>query len=107
MEAFKFRHLVWEFTALLDTGKHDGITVDEVKRHAGNGTIPAFLKDRFGGEMDTSVLEPEDWIELSEEWQSFENTMDEERKMGIKNKGVCLLLGYALESLQQRERKKE
>ena len=107
MKAYKFRQLVWDFNALLDTGKHDGITVDEVTRHAGNGTISGFLKDRFGGEIDTSLIEPEDWLVLNDEWQSFSNAIDERRKMGIENKGVCLLLGYALESLQQRERKKE
>ena len=104
MKAYKFRILVWEFNALLDTGQHDGITVGEVKRAAGNGTIAAFLKDKFADEIDTSVFESDDWLELNEEWQSFSNVIDERRKMGIENRGVCLLLGYALESYQQRER---
>jgi hypothetical protein len=52
MLAYKFRHLAVAFNALLDSGKHNSISVDDVKRHAEAGTISAFLIDRFGKEAD-------------------------------------------------------
>ena len=103
MEARKFRHLVWEFNAVLDTGKYDGITPEEVKSHIRAGTISRFLEVRFSGDLDLSYMEAEDWAELSDEWQRIDNAVDARRKMvGIENRGLCLLLGYALESFQQR-----
>ena len=69
MLAYKFRHLAVEFNALLDSGKHNSISVDDVKRHAEAGTISAFLIDRFGKEADFSLMEPKDWSDLNEEWR--------------------------------------
>ncbi len=103
MEAYKCLHLIGEFNAALDTGRYDKITVDEVKRHASAGTIPAFVVDRLGDGMDLSIIDRDDWAALAEEWQGFADTVDERRKMGIVNRGVCLLLAYTLGSHRQRQ----
>ncbi len=52
--------------------------------------------------MDLSLMEPSDWEELSEEWQGFEHAIDAGRKMGVSNRGLCLLLAYSLQSTQDR-----
>ena len=102
MEAYKLRALIWEFGALLDTGKHDDIAVDDVKRHAKAETISTFLIDRFGEEIDLGVMEPQDWTDLNAEWQGFANAIDEGRKLGIENRGLCLLLAYTIQSYSDR-----
>ena len=107
MKDYKFRMLVWEVNAVLDTGKFDDIPTEEIHRQAEAGTISSYIVDRFGDDMDLSVIEPQDWTDLNEEWQSFHNAIDETRKMGIVNRGVCLLLGYALQSYLQRERERK
>ncbi len=101
-EEYKFRSLLWQINILIDAGKYDSITVQEVKKHIKAETLPAFFVDRFGKDIDTSLISKEDWLSLSEEWSSFVSAIDEGRKMGVYNKGLCLLLGYALESVQQR-----
>ena len=98
MKAYKLRSLIWEFNALFDTGKYDDIAVDDVKHHARAETISGFLIDRFGEEIDLGVMEPQDWADLNAEWQRFANAINEGRKMGIENRGLCLLSAYALQS---------
>ena len=104
MKAFMFRMLATQFNAALDDGRHDDLTVEEVKRHARAGAISNFVTDRFKEVTGLSWMESEDWAVVDEEWQTFANTMDKGRKMGLENKGLCLLLGYALESGETRAR---
>lgn len=102
MQSYKFLFLVWEFIALMDTGKYDDITVDEVKNQASAGTIASYMVSKFGKDADFSLMEPQDWTDLAEEWERFENAIDEQRKMGIRNRGICLLQAYALQSYRDR-----
>ena len=101
MKAYKYRQLLWEFIAALDSGKHDKLDIEEVRRHANAGTISVFLVDRFGPDCDLSIFEPSDWQEISETWASIANAVDARRKFGVENKGMSLLMAYALESFQQ------
>lgn len=105
MKPYKYRFLLWQFIAAMDTGKYDSVTFEEVHRHAEAGTIPAFLIDRFGSDLDLSMVEPQDWGVISENWASIANVVDARRKFGVENKGLCLLMAYTLESLQQSEKK--
>ena len=104
MTPHKYRFLLWEFVAALDTGKYDKLNIDDVRRHANAGTIPAFLVDRFGDDLDLSIYDPQDWTELSETWASIANAIDARRKFGVENKGIALLMAYTLQSLQSLER---
>jgi hypothetical protein len=96
-----YRFLLWQLIAALDSGKYDSLDIDEVKRHANAGTISTFLVDRFGA--DLSVLEPQDWTIIGETWASIANVVDARRKFGVENKGISLLMAYALQSLQMAE----
>ena len=108
MKSYKYRSLLWELIAALDSGKHDSLDIEEVKRHANAGTMPAFLVDRFGADADFSMIEPQDWTAIGETWASIANAVDARRKFGVENKGMSLLLAYALQSMQmlQAEEKK-
>jgi hypothetical protein len=107
MKAYKYRFLLWQFIAAADSGEYDTLSVEEVSRHAAAGTIPAFLVDRFGSDLDLSIFEPQDWIVLSEAWESIDNAIDARRKFGVEKRGICLLMAYALQSLQTMERETE
>ncbi len=98
MEAYKLRSLIWEFNALLDTGKYDDVAIDDVKRHAKAETLSGFLIDQFGDEIDLGAMEPQDWTDLNAEWEKFAVEINDGRKMGIENRGLCLLLAYAWQS---------
>ncbi len=106
MKPYKYRFLLWQFIAAADNGKYDGITIEEVMRHAEAETIPAFLVDRFGSDLDLSIFECQDWQTISETWASIYNAIDAGRKFGVEHKGICLLMAYTLESLQMMESEK-
>ncbi len=101
MKAYKYRHLLWQFISALDSGKYDKLDIEEVRRHANAGTISAFLIDRFGTDCDFSIFEPSDWAAISATWANIANAADARRKFGVENKGISLLMAYALESFQQ------
>jgi hypothetical protein len=103
MKADKYRFLLWQLIAALDSGKYDSLDIDEVKRHANAGTISAFLVDRFGANSDFSIFEPRDWTIIGETWANIANSVDASRKFGVENKGISLLMAYALQSLQMAE----
>ena len=103
MKTYKYRFLLWQLIAALDTGKYDSLSIYEVKHHADAGTISAFLIDRFGGEADFSMFEPKDWTDINETWSSIANAVDASRKFGVENKGIALLMAYTLQSIQQQE----
>jgi len=41
---------------------------------------------------------------VSDTWASINNAIDASRKFGVERRGICLLMAYALESLQMMER---
>lgn len=99
MKKYNYIFLLWQFNMLLDTGKYTYVGVAEIKRQIRTGAISTYLKNTFP-DADFSLIEPQDWDHLSNEWISFADDIDERRKMGIINNGVCLLLAYTLNALQ-------
>ncbi|QGM46273.1 hypothetical protein [Methylocystis heyeri] len=95
--------MLWQLIAACDTGKYDTLTLEEVKQHANAGTIGSFMVATFGQDCDFSIFEPSDWTNIGETWARIANAIDPSRKFGVDRKGVCLLMAYALESLQMLE----
>jgi hypothetical protein len=100
MKSYKYRFLLWQLIAALDTGNYDGLDIEEVKAHASAGTISKFLVDRFGAGSDFSLFEQPDWASFDETVASMANAIDAWRKFGVQNKGISLLMAYALQGLQ-------
>jgi hypothetical protein len=107
VKAYKYNFLLWQLIAALDTGKYDSLDITEVTRQARAGSIASFLVDRFGAEADFSMMEPEDWTTISELWFNLDNAVDARRKFGVENKGIALLMAYALESFQSLDREEK
>ena len=109
MTSSRYRFLLWQFIAASDSGHYDALDIDEVKLHANAGNIAEFLRKRFGSDryIDFSVMEPEDWVELNETWANIANAVDASRKFGVENKGINLLMAYALESAQMLDRREQ
>ncbi|PZA09501.1 hypothetical protein DNX69_23440 [Rhodopseudomonas palustris] len=103
MTAAKYKFLLWEFIAALDSGKHDNLAIGEVRQHARNQTIASFLQSKFS-DLDFSIIESEDWKELTRDWHNLDNAIDARRKFGVENKGISLILAFTLQSFQSLER---
>jgi hypothetical protein len=86
----------------MDSGRYDDLEIDEVRQEIEAGTIFPFLKARLGTDIDLSILQPADQAELVAEWQDLLLAVDERRKLGVKRRGLTLLVAYLLEGIQRR-----
>ena len=90
--------------ALIDSGQNKDISKDEITNQINDGTIFKYLETKFQPEISWGLenLTDEDKRHLLGEWQSLVNAIDSERKLGVKNSGICLLLAYIIEGIQMR-----
>ncbi len=102
--------LILEINHVIDTGKYDNITPDEIVDHLEKGTIFNFLKQRIGDDMDLSWFTNSTplykgfmdyYLENMEGFATGYGTSGGRRKWGVKNKGLCLLLAWTNELIQQ------
>lgn len=100
--------LILQLNKLVDTGKYDDITIEEVHQHIDEGTILEFLKRRGEDDIDLSFhLYPNASSDFKtfyiKQLQSIYDAYagDEKRKWGVENKGLCLLIAWTNEIIQQ------
>ncbi len=98
--------LALSLTSLIDSGKHEGISKEEIYKHINSGTIFKYLEDNFQPTISLGLenLSDEDKYYLLGEWQSMVNATDSEGELGISRNGICLLLAYVIEGFQMRNR---
>lgn len=92
--------LGFQFNALLDSG--ESLDIQETQVKIEEEKLFSWLKDLYGKRIDISLFSPVDLSELEELFASLSNAIDEERKMGIRKNGLCLLIGYCLELIQNK-----
>ncbi len=100
--------LILELNHLIDTGKYNDITIDEVYPHIENKNILPFLAQRTKGISDFSLYSKDgpysDFADFYH--QQMQNLYsgyagDHSRKWGVENLGLCLLLAWTNELVQQ------
>jgi hypothetical protein len=103
MKLFKLCFLGFYLNGALGSGKYDDLTIEEVKERIEDRTIFDYLQEKLQGDIDLSILTPEDKQELNNEWSQLVNVVDESRKLCVRNdKGLCLLVAYLFEGIQWR-----
>lgn len=97
-------NVMFGLAIMIDTGEHDGITLDEVKLHAFDGDLIEFLKAQAGGYFASNLF---DEFPVFSRWYAERiaeicTSMDrrERRKYGIEKRGLALLVAYTAEILQ-------
>ena len=98
--------ILFGLSNMLDSGECDDITLDDVKRHARDGDLIAFLTEKAGGVFASGFLEGREdrgfakWY--VEEIRKNCDVMEarEGRKYGIRRRGICLLISYTAEIIQ-------
>lgn len=88
--------------SLIDSDQHKGISMDEVVAAIENQTIFQYLAKFKDMAWGISPLSKEDKLHLIDEWQRIANAYDAERKFGVNNNGISLLLAYVIEGIQMR-----
>jgi hypothetical protein len=99
--------MIFNLSSMLDSGKHDDISLEEVKQHIDVGDLITFLNKRAEQEADTfdngfSVVEPTfiNWYvaRLKDNCEVMDGR--ERRKYGVESRGLCLLISYTAEIIQ-------
>jgi hypothetical protein len=99
--------LILQLNKLLDSGECDSISIDEVHAHIDDGTILKFLKERGGNKIDLGSHLTNSFGDFEKFYVQHLQSLydayagDERRKWGVEKKGVCLLLAWTNEILQQ------
>lgn len=101
MRIYKLTNLAHDLNAALGSGKFQDITYEEVWEHIDDGTIFEFLNERLGFSMAISALAPIDRFEILLDWDSLRTCVEPFKFNGHHN-GLCLLVGYLLESIARR-----
>jgi hypothetical protein len=88
---------------LIDEGEA-GLAPAEVKRRIAEGTILDCLRGLYGDFPEFSPIHKAERVLLLKELKTALEIYDgrEESKLGVKNNGLCLLVGYCIEMLMQR-----
>ncbi len=97
--------ILFGLSSMLDSGEHDDITIKQVKDHARTGDLIDFLKSKNGGSFAMNVT---DISPVFRKWYTDQMADNchamsgrERRKYGVENRGLCLLISYTAEILQQ------
>lgn len=96
--------LIGSLNAALDEGIADHLSPAQVQKAIADGTILDLLCQALPTDPNFNMLDEAVGELLVEEWQEMMEIYDgrEATKMGIEHKGLCILIGYCLEILQQR-----
>lgn len=101
--------LILEYNSLIDTGKYDDITLSEVHRHIEAGTVLKFIEERAGEDADLSLHRSSGPFDqpLENYYARYMRAIyeaqagNEGRKWGVENRGLCLLVAWTNEIIQQ------
>jgi hypothetical protein len=98
-------YIVLELNALIDTGRYQGISIAEIHRAIEQKRALEFVKEKCGEDADMSMpLSTPDSLALYNEhllsiFGGYAG--NERRKWGVERSGLCLLLAWTNEIIQQ------
>ena len=95
--------LAFFLNGAIDTGKYNDISFQEVADSVKAGTIFDFLQTRLADDIDLSTFEKHKQQELTTEWQEMLQAINPRKKFLVENNGLCLLVAYLLQGIQQRQ----
>ncbi len=100
--------LILEYTHIIDTGKYNHIRIEDIHTQIENKNIIEFLRNETAGDSDFSLFTEEgpysEYLTYYSEqmYQLYGGYAGNERhKWGIENSGICLLVAWTNELIQQ------
>jgi hypothetical protein len=91
--------LAMQLISAIDSGRYDDIPVAEIRRHIRNGDLLEYLEGRMYQYVDGRFLEPTEKLELAMDLAQLEAKRSPCHDFGVEKNGLCLLLGYLLDSI--------
>ena len=96
-----FTILGYYFNSLVDSGEI--LDLEETHKIIKRKSLFPWLKHKFEDRVDISLYSEKEINEIEEFFASLSSAVDEEKKMGICKNGLCLLVAYCFEGVQQRD----
>lgn len=100
--------LILNINSLIDSGKYSDISIDDIHQAIEGRRVLRFLKERAGADIDLSIhLESNAYGDFESYYESQLESIyggyagQERRKWGIENSGLCLVLAWTNEIIQQ------
>lgn len=99
--------MILHLNALIDSGKYNDISIHEVHQAIEGKRVLQFLKERAGSDIDLSIHFSNVWPDFEDFYESRLNDLyggyagNERRKWGVENLGLCLLIAWTNEIIQQ------
>lgn len=100
--------LMLHVNALIDSGKYSDISIDDIHTAIEEKRVLRFLKERAGADIDLSIhLESTAYGDFETYFEGMlENIYggyagQERRKWGVQNSGLCLVIAWINEIIQQ------
>ncbi|EFE09362.1 hypothetical protein [Citrobacter youngae] len=97
--------LILHINSLVDSGKYNDITIDDIHDAIEKKSLLQFIKKRCGKDIDLS-LHLYEGINFESEYEERMNSLyygyagNESRKWGVRNQGLCLMLAWTNELIQ-------
>ena len=102
--------LILEINHLIDTGRYNDISIQDVHKAIENKRVLRFLRERAGKDIDLSIhLDSDTYGNFEAYYEQKLNDIyggyagQERRKWGVERLGLCLLLAWTNEIIQQGE----
>ena len=96
--------IAFHLNRAIESGRHDIVTVDDVRGAVRAGTIFSDLRMQLDLDGDLSLMDAVTEAELLAEWQDMEVSVDLVRSFGIERRGLSLLMAFLIEGIQRRAR---
>lgn len=100
--------LILEYNHLIDTGKYNHITIRDIHREIEKGTVLRYVAKEASADADLSLyLDVEDELDFERQYARQLQAIyggyagKERRKWGVENLGLCLLIAWTNEIIQQ------
>ena len=102
MKLHTLTYIIFEINTALDSGGYDDLPMQEVSQHIEAGDVVSWLKGRVP-EADLSLLTEQSANEyqagLADIYGGYAG--NECHKWGVENRGLCLLIAWTAELIQQ------
>lgn len=95
-----FTHLAYNILSLIDEG--ESITPTEFHNHLRNKDLFVWLQDKYGNKLDLSLYSGNKIQSLDQLFAKMD--IDEGRKFGTENNGLCMIIGHCLNFIQYGEK---
>lgn len=100
--------LILHINSLIDSGKYSEITIEDIHQAIEQKRVLRFIKERAGSDIDLSIhLDRSPYGDFESYFESQLESIhggyagQERRKWGVEKSGLCLVLAWTNEIIQQ------